>query len=91
MGRSRAEQETIIRWDRASDEATIWTAAPSVRNRLRRLGFDVRVFGGWCQATIPRNAVRLRDLSRISTRKRPSEASLRNLTLRRKASDAATA
>jgi hypothetical protein len=46
MGRSRAEQETIIRWDRDSDEATVWTAAPSVRNRLRRLGFDVRVFGG---------------------------------------------
>lgn len=34
---TREEQETIIRFDRAEDEATIYTADPSIMRRLKGL------------------------------------------------------
>jgi hypothetical protein len=35
-----AEVETVIRWDRASDQVTIWTADKQVRSVVRRKGWE---------------------------------------------------
>jgi hypothetical protein len=35
---SRAEQETVIRWDRADDAVHLWSASPVTWRRLERLG-----------------------------------------------------
>ena len=35
---SRAEQETVIRWDREEPMASIWSANPAVWRKLARLG-----------------------------------------------------
>ena len=36
------ETETIIRWDRTGDPATLWTADRSVANKWRQRGYPVR-------------------------------------------------
>jgi hypothetical protein len=47
-GRSFEEQETVIRFDRASAVATLWTAAATVAGKWRRLGYLVTANGaGW--------------------------------------------
>jgi hypothetical protein len=35
---SRAEQETVIRWDRADDQVHVWSADPVTWRKLARLG-----------------------------------------------------
>ena len=44
-GSTRAEQETLFRWD--DEERVLWgcTADPAVARRWRRRGYDVRVLG----------------------------------------------
>ncbi len=37
-GITRAEQETVIRWDEAERVVTIWSASPVVLRKLHRLG-----------------------------------------------------
>ena len=39
---TRAEQETVIRWDREEQQVQIWTADPVVWRKLERLGIAVR-------------------------------------------------
>lgn len=63
---TKAEQETVIRWDRETDAAMVYTADPCEMRRWRALGYDVQVCGttrdgkarGW-QATVPAAAVAL--------------------------------
>lgn len=69
MSRSKAEQETIIRWDRESDLATVWTAASAVKNRLLKRGFCVREHGGGWVADIPAKAVSIRSASALSRKR----------------------
>ena len=38
MGLTRAEQETVIRWDEAEPEVRIWSASPKTWRRMARLG-----------------------------------------------------
>ena len=38
MGLTRAEQETVIRWDEAEQEVQIWSASPKTWRRMARLG-----------------------------------------------------
>jgi len=35
---TRAEQETILRWDREDDQVHVWTASPVTWRKLERLG-----------------------------------------------------
>lgn len=63
---TRAEMETIIRWNRETDVATLYTADPCEVRRWRALGYDVEVCGvthegkarGW-QTAVPIAAVAL--------------------------------
>lgn len=62
MGRSREEQETIVRFDRASTVATFWTAAALVAAKWRRLGYPlVQDAGGW-RSEVPINRLSFRRL-----------------------------
>jgi len=61
---TKAEAETILRWDRESDAATLYTADPSEMRRWTKLGYPVEVCGvrpgrpGW-QTRIPIRAIAL--------------------------------
>jgi hypothetical protein len=35
---TRAEQETVLRWDRAGDHVQVWSASPGTWRKLERLG-----------------------------------------------------
>ena len=62
MGRSREEQETVIRFDRASPTAIFWTAAVLVAAKWRRLGYPlVQETGGW-RSEVPINRLTCRRL-----------------------------
>ena len=37
---TRAEQETVIRWDREDDQVHLWSASPVTWRKLERLGFQ---------------------------------------------------
>jgi hypothetical protein len=37
---TRAEQETVIRWDRADDSVHLWSASPVTWRKLDRLGIS---------------------------------------------------
>jgi len=52
--RSREEQETIVRFDRASPLATLWTAAAPIAGKWTRLGYPVQVerYGWRCEVPI---------------------------------------
>jgi hypothetical protein len=41
---SKAEQETILRFDRSEPTVSLWTANPAEARRWKKLGYDVRVF-----------------------------------------------
>ena len=60
--RSLAEQETVIRFDRASTLATCWTAAPAVSRKWARLGYPVRADGAGWRAEVPIKALTFRRL-----------------------------
>jgi hypothetical protein len=36
--RTRAEHETLLRWDRAGDHVQVWSASPVTWRKLERLG-----------------------------------------------------
>ena len=38
---TRAEQETVVRWDREDDQVHVWSASPMTWRRLDRLGIAV--------------------------------------------------
>jgi hypothetical protein len=38
---TRAEQETVIRWDRVDDSVDVWSADPVTWRKLERLGIPV--------------------------------------------------
>ena len=38
MGLTRAEQETVIRWDEAEQEVRIWSASPKTWRRMGAAG-----------------------------------------------------
>ena len=64
---SRAEQETIIHWDRVEPVAYLYTAHQAQANRWIRMGYPVEVFSrdqkgtprGWT-AKVPVEAIRFR-------------------------------
>ena len=66
---SKAEQETIYRWDQDERVAHLYTAALVVRRYWERMGYDIEVVSfdaageptGW-QSTAPIEAIRLRRL-----------------------------
>ena len=35
---TRAEQETVLRWDREDDQVSVWSASPVTWRRMERLG-----------------------------------------------------
>lgn len=69
MTTTKAEQETIIRWDQEQRVLHLYTANASEARKWKRLGFAVEVCGrtqagearGW-QAPAPLAAIRLRKL-----------------------------
>jgi hypothetical protein len=60
---SKAERETILRWDAESGTATVYTADPATKRRLERRGYQFRELspGSW-QAEAPKRAITLRRL-----------------------------
>ena len=66
---TKAEQETVIRWDRENRTVQLYTADAAQTRRWTKLGYDVRVQGtdrdgrplGWT-ATGPSGCVRFRRL-----------------------------
>jgi hypothetical protein len=48
--RTRGEQETILRWDRAGDHVQVWLASPVTWRKLQRVGIppvcETRCSGG---------------------------------------------
>jgi len=42
---TKAEQETVIRWDREEQSVQLYTADPAQARRWTRLGYDVQVQG----------------------------------------------
>ena len=66
---TKAEQETVIRWDREQRTVQLYTADAAQARRWTQLGYDVRVQGtdregrphGWT-ATAPSGCVRFRRL-----------------------------
>ena len=78
LSRSFAEQETIIRWDRASSDAEIWTAAEHVKNRLQKRGWTVEVSGGGWKVVLPQKAVSIRSLRGVQAPKRAFQGTARH-------------
>src|SRR5262245_18527180 len=75
---TKAEQETIIRWDQDERVSHLYTANPADARRWERLGYEVEVSGrtpagetrGW-RARAPLEAIRLRRLVNGKLAKRP--------------------
>jgi hypothetical protein len=78
---TKAEQETLYRYDEEERILRMWTANPAVARRWRRLGYDVRDLGhypdrttrSW-QATGPVDALRLRPVRDGQVVRRPPPA-----------------
>jgi hypothetical protein len=76
---TKAEQETVIRWDREDRTVQLYTADAAQARRWTQLGYDVRVHGtdragrphGWT-ATGPSGCVRFRRLKNGAVVKRVS-------------------
>jgi hypothetical protein len=51
-GITRAEQETVIRWDEEERVVWIWSASPVVLRRLAKLGVPVHSEGRWRDGTL---------------------------------------
>jgi len=62
MSRSLTEQETVIRFDRASPVASLWTAAATMAGKWRRLGYPVAAEGAGWRAAVPIRALTFRRL-----------------------------
>lgn len=58
--RSRAEQETIVRFDRASDEAVLWTADLGMARRWVKKGYAVADMPGGWRCTVPKRFLTFR-------------------------------
>ncbi|MCG0279011.1 MAG: hypothetical protein L5656_10905 [Thermanaeromonas sp.] len=57
----RIEQETVILWNEAEADATVYTASPLVKARLLKAGLKPeREKGSGAWFRVPRKAVRLR-------------------------------
>ena len=69
--RTRAEQETIIRWDEESDLADFYTASPSVAKRWQRWGIELRPMpgGGW-RGAVPKDRIARKKISLQKTRRK---------------------
>lgn len=72
---SKAEAETIIRWDEEGSMATVYTASPSMARKCQRWGWPLTVHSryqgeprSW-QAEVPKRAVRLTKRSTIEKAK----------------------
>jgi hypothetical protein len=77
--RTKAEQETILRYDASAETMELWTAYLPDARRWRRLGYPVQVAStyqdgepsGW-KATVPKACLRLRRIVGGSIVKRRS-------------------
>ena len=54
---SRLECETTIIWNELDEQATLWTASPSVRRDWESHGFPVQVYGGGWGAVVPKDRI----------------------------------
>lgn len=89
---TKAEQETMIRFDRSEPVVSLWTANPAEARRWERLGYEVRVYRftqdgrpqSW-QTEGPAGCVRLRRVAhgKIVKRSRAGE----NLAIHRGVSE----
>ena len=70
-GRTRAEQETLIRWDAEDPRVVLYTASPVVAAKWTRLGYVLTPFGdpaspsGW-GCTAPKGSVTVRRAHRVA-------------------------
>lgn len=64
---TRAEQETILRWDAEDKRVLIYTADPAVRRKLERQGYALEAVGthGW-RCTAPEGSITIRGAVRKS-------------------------
>ena len=61
MGKlTRAEQETIVRWDRSEPVAEVWTADPTTKRRLEKRGHQMVVKGGGWVCRLPLKCISFR-------------------------------
>lgn len=69
--RTRAEQETILRWDAEDPRVVLYTASPVVAAKWGRLGYVLTPFGdpahpsGW-GCTAPKGSVTVRRANRVA-------------------------
>jgi len=64
MGKSKAEQETIIRWDEDTATLDIYTASAVVARRLMAVGYPLEPRAGGWRGTAPLEALQFRPLVR---------------------------
>ena len=63
MQKTRAERETILRWDDDTRTLDVYTASPTVARRLIRRGYPLQeVMGGWRWTQGPVSAITFRRL-----------------------------
>lgn len=72
-GRTRAEQETVIRWDQDTKAATLWTAAPVVARKWTRLGYPIEQHGAGWRVDVPIRALTFRRMGQ-KPREGPKQA-----------------
>lgn len=85
---TKAEQETVIRWDREDRRVEMWTADPAEARRWLKLGYDVTIIRrsgdgaptGW-RATGPAKCIRFRRVATGSLVKRTNGG--QNLSIHR--------
>lgn len=72
--RSKLEQETIVRWDRTTDLAIVYTADPTQKRRLEKRGYQFKTLssGSW-EARVPKKSITLRSQRPRSTPKSPAQ------------------
>ena len=62
---NKAEQETIVRWDRTDELAYVWTANPQMARELQRKGWTGTQDGHGWRFRLPKRAFRVRSRSAL--------------------------
>jgi hypothetical protein len=62
MAKSKAEQETIIRWDEETATLDVYTASALVARRLLAIGYPLEPLAGGWRGTAPLDALQFRPL-----------------------------
>jgi hypothetical protein len=56
---TRAEQETVLRWDREADQVDVWSASPVTWRRCERLGIPATRETKWSGGAVAGRAYRI--------------------------------